>query len=241
MYAKQWRECGTWAKLEGSSLALTTTPGAVPVVKGASAVKVYCASAWQMKLSPRVKAVFVSADTGVTFTDYTDAARDGDASTVVDLSSFPVTTGYLYVLFDSRESFANYNGLAIDVVAANGTSSVLTCTYYKGTWAALSLTDGTISSGKTMAVDGSITWTAVTDAKPTTINGVTGWAIRFVVDASLDSSTTVASIVPLTVGTGAYFAANDDPLFALEPAVGGIEATASSGTLYFAWITADRL
>ncbi len=93
-------------------------------------------------------------------TDYSSEAQDGSASTVVTLDSLNTAAenDFLYV-----GSYVPFRGVDIDVTAANGTSSVLTVKYWNGSaWTDISDTDGTISSGKTLAQDGQVTWTVPT-------------------------------------------------------------------------------
>ncbi len=246
MYDRNLRDTlGTWARVVGTSMSLTTAPIATPIRRGVSTINCWCASAWQLKLCPRPTAVFKSIDSGVTFTDYTSQATDGNPATVISMSDFPLTTGFFYVILPSDTPMdvgcALYNGLWVDVVTANGTTSTLTCKYWKGSWTSLSITDNTVSSSKTLAIDGTITWTAVTDATKVEINGKTGYVLRFEVSATLDDDVTLGNIVVLTADTGAYLAANTVYDFAVHPSIGGLEGVhATSGTAYVNFIYGDR-
>ncbi len=224
-------------------MSLTTSPLAIAIPGYAAAVSAWCAAAWRLKLNNAVKAVIVTTDSAVTFTHYTSEAIDGDTSTVVDLSSLPAATSYVYVVLDPGEVCSYYNGLYADVVAANGNASVLSATYWNGAWTSLTITDGTIvATGKTLGQDGAITWTAVTDAIETTVDDVSGWAIRFAVSADLDSATTVCSIVPMANVTAGYMMANEAYYIPLEPSVKTLEALvdSSTATAYVSYIAADR-
>jgi hypothetical protein len=101
--------------------------------------------------------VLKTDDDLASITDYSDTAQDEDAATDVVLSSLSTLANGDYLLVGSHLPFA---GVKVDVDAANGTASVLTVKYWNGSaWTDISDTDGTISSGKTMAQDGSVTWT----------------------------------------------------------------------------------
>ena len=96
-------------------------------------------------------------------TDYSGNAQDGVATNQVDLDSFGTLAAGDALYVGSHVQFAGVN-VDVDGSHPNGTSSVLTVKYYDGTsgaevWTDTSDTDGTISSGKTMAQDGSVTWT----------------------------------------------------------------------------------
>ena len=95
-------------------------------------------------------------------TDYSGNAQDGVATNQVDLDSFGTLAAGDALYVGSHVQFAGVN-VDVDGSHPNGTSSVLTVKYYDGTsgaevWTDTSDTDGTISSGKTMAQDGSVTW-----------------------------------------------------------------------------------
>ena len=151
--------------------------------------------------------------TTTNLTDYSSAAQDNDTATDVVLSSLPTLAsgGSLYI--GSRLPFS---GLEVDVDSTNGTASVLSGTYRKsdGTWANISLTDGTASGGATFAIDGNITWTVPTDWITTRLkDAVAGtpanlgllneeffW-VRLVVSVALDSSTTLNSMIAINRST----------------------------------------
>ena len=92
-------------------------------------------------------------------TDATNKMRDGIAGNVLVLDSLGAgTPAFIYV-----GAKIPFGGVAVNVTAVNGTSSVLTVKYWNGSaWADISDTDGTISSGKTFAQDGNVTWTTPT-------------------------------------------------------------------------------
>ena len=92
-------------------------------------------------------------------TDATNKMRDGIAANVLVLDSLGAgTPAFIYV-----GAKIPFGGVAVNVTAVNGTSSVLTVKYWNGSaWADISDTDGTIDSGETLAVDGNVTWTIPT-------------------------------------------------------------------------------
>jgi len=83
----------------------------------------------------------------------------------------------------------------------NGTASVGKLYYRKNdnTWADTSMTDGTISSAKTIGATGSMTWTAPTDEIPSFMYGQSGFWYLFRVTVALDSEVEVSK---LTFGSG---------------------------------------
>ena len=94
-------------------------------------------------------------------TDFSSAAQDADAGTDVVLSSLDTAANddFLYV-----GSHLPFRGVAVDVDAANGNSSILTVKYWNGSaWTDSMDVDGTIDTGKTMAVDGNVTWAIPSD------------------------------------------------------------------------------
>ena len=90
-------------------------------------------------------------------TDATNKMRDGIAGNVLVLDSLDTAGNGDFIYVGAKIPFG---GVAVNVTAVNGTSSVLTVKYWTGSaWADISDTDGTISSGKTFAQDGNVTWT----------------------------------------------------------------------------------
>lgn len=134
-------------------------------------------------------------------TDLSEVAQDNATGTAMTLSSMDTLAnlGAIYVGSDIP-----FEGVNIDVSAANGNASVLTVAYWNGAWTSTSATDNTASGGATFAVDGSVTWTRPTDWLKRKLNEIVtgvdpsfGYAVarqmfwtRWVVSAALDSSTT---------------------------------------------------
>lgn len=145
-------------------------------------------------------------------TDYSVEAQDGSTDTSVVLSSIGTAAQGDFLYVGSHVPFA---GVEIDVDAANGTASVITVKYRKSdnTWADISATDGTISAGKSMAVDGSVTWTVPTDWVTARLFDTTDTLANFGIgktelywtrwewSAALDSSTTLDSMIAINRST----------------------------------------
>lgn len=109
--------------------------------------------------------VLKTTDNQATYTDYSNAAQDNDAADDVVLSSLSTYANGDMLFVGSHIPF---RGVAIDVDAANGTASVLTVKYWNGSdWVDISDTDGTISTGVSLAQDGNVTWTVPAAWKPT--------------------------------------------------------------------------
>ena len=160
-------------------------------------------------------------------TDYSGNAQDGVATNQVDLDSFGTLAAGDALYVGSHVQFAGVN-VDVDGSHPNGTSSVLTVKYYDGTsgaevWTDTSDTDGTISSGKTMAQDGSVTWSVpsawskaslreiatknLDNGVPATLNfshvNTPLYWTRWEVGANLDSDTLVTAM--LAIGRGDPF------------------------------------
>jgi hypothetical protein len=125
-----------------------------------------------------------------TYVDYFSEVMDGSASTHAALDAM-ASTSYLYV--GATDPFGR---LVIDMGSnVNANASVLTAEYYNGSWTAVTITDGTIATGKTMAIDGSITFTVPADWATTTVNSEAGlYWIRFAVSATLSATMDVNEI-----------------------------------------------
>lgn len=84
--------------------------------------------------------------------------QDGDTTAALTMNSFAAAsadTDFLYV-----GSHVPFRGVVVNVGNANGNASVITVRYWNGSaWTDISDTDGTASSGKSLAQDGNITWT----------------------------------------------------------------------------------
>lgn len=211
----------------GGGSALTTTALLIPVatagkISGTGEIALTgrnfsTAVVVKYLLNPRLT-LLITDDGNATFTDESDDAQDGSASTDVTLSSLPATPlGYVYL--GTTEPVRGYRA---DVDAANGTAGTMTGDYWNGSaWASLSITDGTASGGAPWAQDGDITFTvpsAWTKERLGTILGKTQaelgpplsqtkaqqyalfWT-RLSNTGACDSSTTLNSLMPLNRST----------------------------------------
>lgn len=165
--------------------------------------------------------------TAAAITDATETLQDGSTSTVLSLNSLDVAANldFLYV-----GCHVPFRGANIDVVNTNGTASVLTVKYWNGTaWADITATDGTVSGGATLAVDGSVTWTVPADwvAGPLgsiAIGGSAGIAdttlnvgrhmmpfywTRWEVSVQLDATVSIAHMLLLNKSATAYAELSD--------------------------------
>lgn len=190
----------------------------------------------QILINPRLS-VLKTVNDGVTFTDYSDAAQDGLASTDVVLSSLDTLANLNYVYIGAGLPFA---GLHVDVDSANSNASVLTVKYRKidDTWASVTPTDGTASGGATFAQDGAITWTVPTDWKKSEISGQKLYWLRLEVSAALDASTTLDGMWPINRSTANFeIVPNTQPIeMEINHGVGGdgclqVMINAGTGTL----------
>ena len=151
------------ASTAAGGTAMSTTADIIGLPEGTRHVALhahtYASSATVVKfaLVPYLMIIKTADSLATAPTDYSSEAQDASTSTVVTLDALNTAAegDFLYV-----GSHSPFRGVDIDVTAANGTSSVLTVKYWNGSaWADISDTDGTISSGKTLAQDGQVTWT----------------------------------------------------------------------------------
>ena len=135
--------------------------------------------------------------------DYTREVTDGSSGT--------------YAVLDSLNTYANHeclfictpvpaNRLTWTFVSGheNSTAAVGTLSYTKSdnTWADTNETDGTITDGKTLGKDGSMTWSQPADEIPRYMFGINGFWYRWETDTQLDAEVEVSSLTYGTDGTG---------------------------------------
>lgn len=196
--------------------ALTTASTILQFPPGTVAVQVVgrnfasSAAAVQVALCPWLS-LFKTTDSlaaAANLTDYSDDAQDNSVGTDVVLSSL-ASTAAVWV-----GSALPFRGLAVDVDSTNANVSTLSGVYWNGTTMGdISVTDGTASGGRTLNVDGSVTWTVPTDWVPATLaeigsaavgirrrNDALYW-VKLTVSAALDSSTTLNSVLALPRST----------------------------------------
>ena len=199
--------------------ALTTTAALVVIPDGVNALALIPRNfvtgvVAQVALNPYLL-VLMTTDNLVTLTDYSRAAQDGAAGTVVTLSSLDTLANGDFLLVGSHLPF---RGVDVDMTAnVNGTASVLTAKYRKtdDTWATLSATDGTAAAGATFGQDGQVTWTVPTDWAKKTLREINSPApalslpnideplywTRWEVSAALDASATAQAMLALNRST----------------------------------------
>jgi hypothetical protein len=86
------------------------------------------------------------------------------------------------------------------VSKANGTASVACVSYPSTTgWKTVTLTDGSVSAGATLAATGAMTWTQPTDAVPRYMFGMNGFWVKLSFSVALDSEVEISSC---TYGSG---------------------------------------
>ena len=205
----------------GGGTALTTTAAYIHIIPGTNwlaltARNFSTAVVAKFALNPFL-IVIKTTDALVAvgnLTDYSNEAQDGLASTDVTLSS--LTAGaFVYI-----GSHVPFRGVTIDVDAANSTASTdLTVKYWNGSaWASISATDNTVSGGISLAQDGTVTWTVPSTWVPVSlraagdtllfapadlVNPKIYWT-RWEWDATMDSATTLNSIIALNRDTAQY-------------------------------------
>ena len=199
--------------------ALTTTAALVVIPDGVNELDLIPRNfvtgvVAQVGLNPYL-IVLKTTDNLATVTEYSRAAQDGAAGTVVTLSSLDTLANGDFLLVGSHLPF---RGVDADMTASvNANASVLTAKYRKtdDTWTDITATDGTVSAGKTFAQDGQITWTVPTDWAKKTLREIAspapGLALpyldeplywtRWEVSAALDSSVTAQAMLALNRST----------------------------------------
>ena len=92
------------------------------------------------------------------------------------------------------------NRITFTIPYPNSNTSVSCISYTSSSgWKNITITDNTISSGKTLAVSGAITWTQPADATPKYMYGINGFWVKIAFTAALSSNVKVSSV---TYGSG---------------------------------------
>ena len=140
-------------------------------------------------LYPESAQVFTSP---ATYEDFTTEVGDGSGTTHLAADAL-ATTGYIYI-----GSSQKFNRLTIDMgTGVNAIASVMSADYSKAgsTWGALTIADGTITAGATLAKDGAVTWTAPSDWAVGTVNSVADlYWVRLKVSVQLSATVDIAGI-----------------------------------------------
>lgn len=140
----------------------------------------------------------VFAYTGSAYTDKTTEATD-DTAEDIDLSVVFTTFADDRLYVGARYAF---DGLFVQLLdSVNANASTLTAKYWKGGagWTSLSATDGTLSTTKTLAVSGRMTWTQPTDWERRDLNdvGEEYFWVELSISAALTAGTAASQITPI--------------------------------------------
>jgi len=193
---------------------------------------------YDLLLSPRLTAILIWDNSAETYTDYSGRVSAGTFDTDVDIGGIEQTADMLYVC--APLPFAGLHcekGVAQDVAAAlTGYYPADTAGTDDVTWTDLSITDGTDSSGDCLKQDGNITWTMPTVGGTgwcqTTVNGVTGYWVRFVSDAApLTATATLDAMAAISKFTTYPRFPNGDALkMKVDEFVDQLQVKSASGT-----------
>jgi len=125
--------------------------------------------------------------------DYTEVLRSGGVADISNVGALAYDCVFI-------RSSVPINSLSWTVSAVNTTASVVSMSYWKGTWGTVSgLTDNTSSGGCSLGKSGTMTWTLPTDSLPLYLFGGIGyWYKMTVASGSFDSATYASAI---TYGT----------------------------------------
>lgn len=160
---------------------------------------------------PSIVVYFSAA--GASYTDEANA-YDGSASTGVTIAAF-ITTDFLYVGMTKGDIDKINPGSTVNLAVTMGTTknaivSTLTAEYWSdnaGAWTALAITDGTATGGKTLAQNGTITYTQPGDigTKPIAdANKTSKHWVRFKVSVNLTANINLNEITYGTTQTWTF-------------------------------------
>ena len=248
-------------RIEGETLALTTSRASLSLPRSHHQLTIYApAQDIRVHLNPAlIDAVYYDASNsagaqyekasgaGVSLhSDLTDRLElDKGTGTALDLAQ---TDDFLYLCFSDV-----IGGINVDMTSSVNadTSSTLAATYRKNddTWANLSPTDGTVTSGRTLAKDGEITWTAPSDWKAAQLIGndanaivsnttttepstAYGFWLRLAFGTALPADVEIDNIWALNKDTNrGYFQKETEYSFSIDRrSVGAIEVATTSST-----------
>jgi hypothetical protein len=206
----------TWDKPlvaeEGDSVTLgSSTLHYLAFKKGFDGVIMECDTAWRRALAPALLEVLYYDTSAGTYTSYWTEATDGGSTGHVPLDAM-ATGDYLYLGFAEPVrgayidigSNVNANAASLDIEyssTAVGLGATLAFTDVAGD------SDGTVSTGKTMAQDGVITWTVPSAWVRTTLGTHAiplyrkCYWIRFCPSAALSATVDVNQIIPVYKNT----------------------------------------
>ncbi len=130
--------------VEGETKALSSTAGYVATSPGFREIKLYCASAWRLALSPQLlHAVYYN---GTTYTDYRTQATDRSSATHMPLDG--MTTAHFVYLGFNEPPLGCYFDIGTNVQAEAATLDVEYC--YDAATASYWKVTGTISGALTV-------------------------------------------------------------------------------------------
>jgi len=151
---------------------------------------------------------YVLGYTGSAFSDLTSDTVDKDEDDIA-LATIFTTFGTDRLYIGCASEFEALRVIMTGTV--NGNASVLTAKYSgpagggtPASWPALTITDGTITSGKTFAKSGRITWTMPTDWQRETLNGMSDayYWLELTVSAALTAGTSATQLLPVRTHDG---------------------------------------
>jgi len=187
----------------GGGTALSTTKVWIPIPPGISNVLITprnfaTAVVAKVSLNPFITVLKTIDGMSTPPTNYSEAAQDGAAGTLVTLSSLPTLANGGAVYVGAVDLFG---GLMADVVDPNGGGGTMAVTYWNGTaWTNITPTDGTTN----LSADGLISWTVPTDWVQAELGTVLGrsfpgtgqslYWVRIATSVAYDASTTLASL-----------------------------------------------
>ena len=251
----------------GETLALTTALASLgmPGIETKQAIVYDPSVDFRLHINPAIKAIYfyeASASAGSRFTDLTRALTDRSATGSGTTLDSRQAGDRLYVCCSDI-----VGGLRIDMTAStNGENSVLTLNYWDGdSWEDTGETDLTVTSGKSLAKTGSITFSDPGDwvsahlgggnvdyvtgggtpipgmlITDTDAPGVYGFWLQFTWTLIFDVDTEIANIWTLNKNTDrGYFRAGQEYFLRFDRrATGAIEALTAAGsdTLQITWL-----
>ena len=124
--------------------------------------------------------------------DYTTEVSGGDGNAILDSLNTYANHHCFYIKTPVRAKSFSFT-----ISKANGTAATLSMYYMKAsnnTWTSQTITDNTASGGATLAVDGTVTFTAPTDDKYHYQYGSVGFWYQFRVSAQLDSEVEISAV-----------------------------------------------
>ena len=140
--------------------------------------------------TPRIRGFLVYDISATTYMDYTRRVTDGRTDT------------YAVVLGDATDQFIVFSeerlsGVTLDLGTAVNSNAVTIAikAWRAGAWAAVTgASDGTASGGATLAVDGTISWTASANDLMLSSYGIQGYAYQFTWSGALSGSVYVRGV-----------------------------------------------